>query len=386
MELYVFDRRLNFIGIIDSFISFRWTRKYNKNGEFELQCALTSEKIQLLQKENIIYKKGDSEAGYIQYRKLKRDSEGKEILVINGLFLTGYLNRRIIWGDKVLNDTVENVMRTLVHENCINPTNINRIIDNLILGDLKNGTQIINYQVSYKNLNDELEALSTMYDLGFRVKLNIEDKKLTFDIYSGINKSVDQTVNPRVVFSEEFDNVLDQEFTDSLTHYKNLVLVSGIGDDDVNKFITVGDSSGLDRFEMFADQGSLSDEIDGDFMGDAEYNELLKSKGDEALSQNRENETFDNKININSNLVYKVDFDLGDIVTCISRKWDITLNSRITEIEEVYEEQGMQVNATFGNNIPTIIDKIKNISKQNAGKISNNNTNIFTNVDGGSFV
>lgn len=56
---------------------------------------------------------------------------------------------------------------------------------------------------------------------------------------------------------------------------------------------------------------------------------------------------------------YKKDYDLGDIVTVVDKNWRIRIDTRITEIEEAYEEKGFEVNVTFGNNIPTIIDKIK---------------------------
>jgi hypothetical protein len=359
MDLYIFDRNLNFKGILDSFFSLRWVRRYYKTGEFELQCALTPESLQLLARENIIYKKDDIEAGYIEYRNLKQDTEGKEILIVKGKFLTRYLNRRIIWGTEIINDTVENAMRKLVNNNCINPVDSNRIIDSLILGNLNNFTQSVNYQVSYKNLADELESLSNISDLGHRVNFDITNKKLIFDVYKGLDRSVKQSVNPRAIFSKEFENILEQEYVDSINNYRNLALVGGIGEGIDRKLATVGSASGLDRFEVFNDQKGLSNEVDSVAMSDTDYLNLLKGKGNETLAETKEIQTFDSKVNVNSNLAYKQDFELGDIVTCVSKKWNITLNTRITEIEEVYEEAGRQINVTFGNNIPTLIDKIK---------------------------
>ena len=87
---------------------------------------------------------------------------------------------------------------------------------------------------------------------------------------------------------------------------------------------------------------------------------MLKSRGQSKLAENTEVKTFDSKVNVNSNLTYKTDFDLGDIVTCTSKKWGVTIDARITEIEEVYE-QGFDINVIFGNNAPTLIDKIKQV-------------------------
>lgn len=360
MELYIFNRNLEFQGIIDNFTSLRWVRRYYKSGEFELQCTLTPESLQLLQKENIIYKKGDVEAGYIEYRNLKLDLEGKEILVIKGKFLAWYLNRRIIWGTEIINDTAENAMRILVDHNCINATDSNRIINNLMLGNLNNFTGNVNYQVSYKNLADEIENLSNVSDLGHRVNFDITNRKLIFDVYKGIDRSINQSVNPRCVFSKEFENILEQEFTDSLNNYRNLCLVGGIGEGTARKMAIVGNATGLDRFEIFNDQKSLSNvDKNNDPISDTDYTNLLNEKGNETLAETKEIKTFDSKVNLNSNLVYKVDFDLGDIVTCVSKKWGLILDTRITEVEEIYETSGKQINVVFGNNIPTIIDKIK---------------------------
>lgn len=363
MELYVFNRNLEFLGIIDTYFSLIWTRKYYKSGEFELHCDLTPENLNLLKRENIIWKKDDIEAGYIEFRNLKQDNEGKETLVIKGKLLTGYLNRRIIWGNEIFNDTTENSMRKLVDKNCINTTDVNRIIPNLVLGDLKEYTQRINYQVSYKNLLGELENLSNISDLSYRIKFDQINKKLIFDVYYGLDRSVNQSINPRCIFSKEFENILEQEYIDSLNNYRNVTLIGGTGEGLGRKFATIGNSTGLDRFELFTDARELSntkyvDNVEVN-IPDSEYIPMLIEKGNSKIAECIDVRTFDSKINLNSNLKYKVDFDLGDIVTCTSKKWGITLNTRITEIEEIYEESGLQINITFGNNVPTLIDKIK---------------------------
>ncbi|WP_411680418.1 siphovirus ReqiPepy6 Gp37-like family protein [Clostridium thailandense] len=373
MDLYVFDRELNFIGIVDIFSSLRWIRRHYKYGEFELQCALNSENLYLLQRENIIWKNDDLEAGYIEYRNLKQDQDGKEVLIVKGKFLTGYLNRRIILGQEILQDTAENVMRALVNKNCINSSDSNRIIPNLVLGDLKNYSSSISYQTNYKNLLDELEILGNANELGYRVKFDIQNKKLVFDIYKGLDKSVDQSINSPSIFAKEFENILEQEFTESINNYKNFGYVEG-----VNRVALVGIEAGLSRYETYIDGKSVEStrkqiafvkDDNGDYqviqydapIPDDEYLPMLREKGKSDLAGMCEVKTFDSKINVNSSSKYKVDFDLGDIVTCISKKWELTINTKITEIEEVYEEKGLGVNVTFGNNIPTLIDKIKQI-------------------------
>lgn len=359
MELYIFNRDLSFIDLLDDFASLQWTRRYSKYGEFEIHCSLTSETLNLLHRGNIVWKKDDTEAGYIEYRQMIQDSEGKEVLILKGKFLSGYLNRRIIWGREILQTTAENAIRMLVNKHGINPSDTNRIVPNLILGDLKGYFQTVNCQTSYKNLIDEIENLCGLSELGYRVDFDSANKKLIFNVYEGLDRSVNQSVNPRCIFSKEFENILEQNYTDSLNNFRNTVLVGGMGEGLARKLVSVGSSMGLDRFEDFVDAKDLTNVVGEVTLSDSDYFNTLIDRGNSKLAEMQEIQTFDSKINLNSNLVYKTDFDIGDIVTCTSKKWGITIDARITEIQEVYEESGLSINITFGNNVPTLLDKIK---------------------------
>lgn len=359
MELYIFDRELNFKGIFEGHFSLRWVRRYSKCGEFELHCSLTPETLELLKRGNVIWKKDDLEAGYIEYRNLTQDTTGKEVLVLKGKFLTGYLNRRIVWDRQNLNTTSEFAIRELINKNAINPIDTDRKINLMALGEVKNYTQSLNKQVSYKNLLETVEEIANTNELGIRTLIDIQNKQMIFDIYEGLDRTAGQSINAPAIFSKEFENILEQEFTDSFNNYRNLALVAGEGEGSARELVTVGQGIGLDRFELFVDAKDLQS-TDGDTTIPIEqYREMLEDRGLSKLSEHKEIQTFDSKINLNSNLVYKEDFDLGDIVTCTSKKWGITIDTRITEVEEVYEESGKQINVVFGNNIPTLIDVIK---------------------------
>ena len=364
MELYVFDKDLNLQGILEGFFSLRWIRRYSKCGEFELHCGLTPATLALLQRGSVIWKNDDEEAGIIEYRNISLNSQKEEVLVVRGKFTTSILGRRIIWGTEIINNTAEVAIRILISKHAINPSDPGRIIPLLELGDIKGFAQAISKQISYANLLEAVEGIALASELGFKTKLDATNKKLIFDVYEGLNRTVGQTENAPAIFSTEFENVLEQEYTDSLNNYRNVVLVGGVGEGAERKFVTIGTGAGLGRFEIFADRRDLSNEDEnGDPIQDADYLPMLEQAGFEVLAENTEIQTFDSKINLNSNLVYKTDFDLGDIVTCTSKKWGVTIDTRITEIEEAYEESGLSINVTFGNNVPTLIDKIKQVVK-----------------------
>lgn len=279
MELYVFDRDLNFEGILEEYFSLIWRRKYSKCGEFELHCGLTSETLNLLKQGNVIWKKDDLEAGYVEYRNLKQDAEGKEVLVIKGKFLTGYLNRRIIWGTENLNTTSELAVRELIDKNVINPSNTERKIGLMALGEVKGYPQTTNMQTSYDNLLDKVEEIANTNELGIRTILDLPNKKIVFDIYEGLDRTEFNGVNAPAIFSREFENVLEQEYTDSDNNFRNLALVAGEGEGSARVLEVIGSGTDLDRYEVFIDAKDLQK----DAMTDLEYKAKLVERGNTSL-------------------------------------------------------------------------------------------------------
>ena len=388
MNIYVFNRNLELQGVLENFSSFIWRRRYFSSGDFELHCLLNEDSLKLLQRENIIFKsKDDSEAGYIETRQISLNSDGKELIVVKGKFITNYFNRRIIWGNENLNSTSEIAMRTLVDKQCIN-TPVERVIINLKLDKLKGYKQTTNKSISYTNLLEAIEEISLTSNLGFRNNLDPINKKLNFEIYEGVDRTINQKAIAPCIFSRDFENVLEQNYMDSLNNYKNVTLVAGQGVSVDRSRTTVGYGTGLDRFEVFTDakdiglkktistpkkddKGNYIKDENGNTMYEdievdmtfEEYQLLLKQRGNEKLTEYKEINTFDSVINTKGNNVYKIDYDLGDIVTISDRKWGLQVDTRITEIEEVYENSDVQINATFGNDIPTLIDKIKRMVK-----------------------
>ena len=56
---------------------------------------------------------------------------------------------------------------------------------------------------------------------------------------------------------------------------------------------------------------------------------------------------------------YRKNWDLGDVVTTVNKRYGIKINSVVTEIKEIYESDGVKVEPTFGTIIQTTKDKIE---------------------------
>ncbi len=351
MDLKIYNKNLEYEGVIDTYESLIWIRKYSESGHFELHTLLNYDTLNLLKRDNLIIK--DSEVAYIDYRAIKQDDAGKETLIVYGKMASAYLDRRIIWEKKVI-DNIEQGIRELIDENVINPSVSNRKINNFVLGELKNFSSALKKQVSHKNLLEEVENLAHIGELGFFVSKNSDDK-LEFNIYQGIDRRSSQEINSPAIFSRTFDNILEQEYTETKRNYKNTALVAGEGE-GANRILEVIESGqDVDRYEIFVDAKDLRQEG----MSEIEYRQLLRGRGESKLAELYENYTFDALVDTNSNLEYKKDFDLGDKVTILNKKWGVKLDVRINEVTEIYEESGFRLEMVFGNNIPKLIKKIK---------------------------
>lgn len=351
MDIKIYDKNINYIGVIDSYISFIWKRSYMDVGGFELHILLNQNNLDLLRTDNLIIK--DNEVAFIDYKEMYQDIERKEILVVHGQMATGYLARRIIWETITIKE-IEQGIRKLITDNAINPNDSNRKIERLKLGQIQGFNQKIDKQITYKNLLDEIKSLSNTAEIGFSI-VRSSNNELVFELFQGKDRTTNQSTNSYAIFSQEFDNVLEQEYTETKRNYKNTALIAGQGEGEQRTKETIGNNKGLDRYELFVDAKDLAKEN----LTDEEYKSVLRGRGFSKLFEYVENYTFNARVDTNSNLIYKQDYDLGDKVTIVNKKWGIKLDARITEITEIYEESGFRLEMTFGNGVISLTKKIK---------------------------
>ena len=365
MELYVLDANFKVLGIIDNYECLVWTRNYYKPNTFSMQIIPTLRQFELLKKGNILLKNDNTkEAMYINHRELEENEDRVEVLVVSGYSLTQWLDRRITLYKEVEKANAETVMKNYVNRHCINPTEANRKIDNLALGVNNNLGQEIDYLSHYKPLLEELENIAKVNELGYKIDLDLANKQYLFEVYKGLDRTVSQEINSKAIFSAEFENISNQKYIDSDSNYRNMVLVAGAGEDSDRKTLSLGiENKGLNRYELFVDARDISDtKQSGDTDAPiplADYNKLLEVRGKENLLEYAKIETFDCVISNTNNLIYRIDYDLGDKVSIINKKWGLMLNERIISITETYDIEGLNIDIETGNNIPTLIDKIK---------------------------
>lgn len=352
LPIRILSSTLDLQGEIDNYLSFSYLRKYHSYGEFQL---VTNRKVQNADKLNInqliLLGANRYKAGTIWYKEIKTNDKGEEILVVKGYTLGAITRQRITMPPDGLAYDIqeadgETVMKHYVLRNCLDIPGME--FPNLTIATNQNRGELIKWQSRYKNLAEELEQISRLTNLGWQIYLDFDLKRWIFDIYNGRDFSAGQNINPPVIFSPEFDNVKSQEYVDSLIGYGNYVIVAGQGEGAEREIVMLGDdATGLDRHVIFVDAR------------DVENAEDLSVRGGVKLGEHQKNISLQSEVLPHGPFQYQKDWDLGDIVTVQNKDWNITMDTRITEVEEIYEAGGFKLNVTFGNNTPTLTQKLK---------------------------
>lgn len=331
------------LAVIDDYISFIWTSRYYAVGDFELCLDVNNDNINLIKKDYFVVRDDDENVGIIEEIKIERNDDGQEILIVSGRFLAGILERRIIATQTTVTGKVSACITKLIQDNVTAPAISARKINNFIIGSFTVNTTM-EAQYTGKNLLETISNICETYSLGFKIILN-SNNQFVFQLYQGVDRTYDQNVNPWVIFSDQYDNLLSSEYEENYRTLSTAALVAGEGEGLDRKTVWVSDgSTGIDRREVYVDQRNVRSN-DGDISA-SEYTKLLQEAGKEALT--KYTTAFTGTVYFD-NVVYKQDINLGDLCVIENSKWGIYLNSRLVEVIESVSETGeYSIVPTFG--------------------------------------
>ena len=374
MELYVYSSEMELQGIVEKIASLIWTRRYWSCGEFKLLVPFTEEHSRMLVKNNIIMKRGDDEAAQIRYVSITKNSQGLEEIEVQGKFLIAWIGKRIIKKQIITNDTTQNILYRIVRENVTNPADTARKIPDVSIATDDEDTEsgVIDYtSEQYTNAQLAAETAAKAAKLGIRMRTDARTGAHVFSVYEGRDLTAGNTAgNAPCIFSQEFDNIVEQEYTNSVENLKTTAFVGGEEKEGVARKVAEvgGSAAGLAREEVFINATDIVQEYEDDdgeqvTLTDAEYLALLSARGAEELEQYAETLSFGSKINTFANLIYRTDYDLGDRVTCVNKRWGIRIDVRITEIAGAYQNNVEEIDITFGESLPALLTQIRQITK-----------------------
>lgn len=349
MDLYLLSNQLDKIAHISAYTSLIWVRRYNEAGEFELYVSAQSMDIRIFEEDQFLIRSDDSTVMVIEKIQLPEDVEKGDYIIVSGRSAESLLDRRINMTRFTVGEyaSLYDAIYPLLDINVLSNAGADRQIPILACA-LPSGRDVNPIYVTGDrfgvNLYDYTRDTCKNTQSGFDMQL--VDKKLMIGFYKGIDRSISQTINPHVVFSPDFGNLLTSEYELDRSSEKNIAYVAGEGEGIARKTVTVGGGSGLKRKELFVDARDLSSsqEVNDQTvqMSDEDYQKLLGNRGSEKLSECPLIETFDFTIDISRTYKYRVDFNVGDIVTG-KNKYGISSDARIVEMSEVFDSSGYKL-------------------------------------------
>lgn len=363
MKLEVFIPDLTPIGSIDAFSALRWTERYNKCGSFELWCPALKDNVEVLKENNLLWL-GGLTCGIIEVVQSSVKDDNTTEINIRGRLAEGYLSYRAMLDTYLTTaKNVSDVMREIININCINPTDPNRKIPNLIL---KPDQQVYGDKITFQRTGTDIlsmcEETASAHNLGFSLEFFPHRKVFEFTINKGVDRTMGQNIVPPVIFSTETEDILASSYFYNQSEYKNVALVAGAGEGAERKKVFVGSGAGLERRELYVDARDLQNtKEDGGLIPDQEYSNILNQRGLEYLAEKQIVQSFDATIKSFGDMqyTYGIDYTKGDLVTVQDKNLGLIVNARVTEVERVYDQNGESLNLVFGYAQPTLNQKLK---------------------------
>ena len=316
-----------FIGATKKVSSYEYSGKFYDSGEFRLVMRTDRNLLKKLSFDTIVFYDGDTH--------IVEDIEthGDET-ILSGMDLKGIVKRRKavfnanIGYDGITGTTAE-CIEHYINNNFINTDDIRKmpIVFNAngIVGIAEEA-----YMAKMDDCGEIVKNLCYNAGIGYTVEWSGPGASFVFKLLAGLDRSMNQSIRPRIIFSTAWKNVKNMEFNHISSNCYNAIY-----SEDVNKVIRChyrnGVISGLSRKECLIG-------VDADTAANAELAALEAVK--------------DNDITHS----YKVapatfnagEYSLGDIVSVRDPDIRNIFNGQITEIQKSYSAGQKNIEIVIG--------------------------------------
>lgn len=255
----------------------------------------------------------------------------------------------------MLSGNLQTAVEGILNDAIISPSDSKRTISNFIFTastDTNITSLTIDSQYTGDTVYDAICDICISFGLGFKVILN-DSNQFEFSLYKGLDRSYEQSTNSYVVFSPNFNNLINTNYLESGKLVKTIALVLGEGQGAERKrtTATTGDGleTGLNRKELYVDARDISMTTEaGEEITEADYLKQLEQRGIKKLSEYEYEKIFDGEAETSVMFKYGIDFNMGDILQ-VSNEYGIETKVRVLEYVRSQTEEGYSVYPTFSS-------------------------------------
>lgn len=354
MDLSFYDRNIQLIEVLDVYQSALWIEKFRGEGTLELKTELSKDLLDLVSAATWIGMPHSSNLMEINKSAGESHVEKGDILTIKGVTLESILSKRIVFAPVNFSGTVDAVVRSLINNNFVAPTEAARKVSELSMpahfSSKKSLTNTVKTSRKRLPVQDILEDFIWSAQIGYSIRMNASRTGFVFDLYDG--NDFTSTDSPGYVeFSREFDNLSNVSFAESdETRFTRGYLAGKIGQTDVTVTLDKG-AAGLEMRETFIDGSQVeSKNPSGTDMTSAAYKAALVAYGQKQYALNYTTREFSCEVDPYLGFEYGVDYALGDIVF-VRDQFGYSEKSRVIEVAYSADTSKVTVVPTFAPDI-----------------------------------
>ena len=325
----------------DKIISYEYTKRWSKSGDFSLTMPFGREFLKALFLNGIIYFDTD----WLWIQNISYD--GKQISV-TGKDTKAFLETRIAIPDNTgfegyssIEGTTAECIKNYLDKNCISPVDENRRLPIIFKGGPV-GLQNDNYMARFEYLSDVVTNLCDNADIGFDIRGRLASKGFEFITLKGADRSFNQSKSNRVILSAKWGNILSEKFEHGVDNLLNAVY--GTDNNNYSRIVTTS-ANGLSRRECNISVGVSTT--------DTWFEKYALNE----VKDNIETHSFEIAVPFGD---YGQDYILGDTVTVKDDFTGDLYSRKITEVTKNYINGQRNISLVLGQQKQKPFQKIVN--------------------------
>lgn len=338
MELYFLDgdftRRF---GPIDEAISIVWSLRFFECGRFRILFKTGAELLSAVREAHYVCTEAD-ESGIARCGRIEYvGCVGEDRIEVSGRMLECLLADRVAVASEPLTGSVTEAVCAAVSSNL-------RGLPLEIAAEQAEIAGEVALTCEWESLSDWVYRALKPYGASYAIALDAERAAPVFRIVLPGEEAT-------AIFSSSFENIAEATYECRSEDMKNAIYVEG--DDGTVELTDLSD--GKDRREIYR---SANDVRPGRFDGTTAYREALKRRGITLLEEYPREEYVSCAAARDAEPVFGTDYRLGDLCRVEDTELGISILTRVTEADEVWENGEKWIYPAFGERIPGIKNKL----------------------------
>lgn len=287
------------------------------------------------------------------------NQRGYKAINISGFFLENWLNKRVVYrkgtsnivgGPEWMNQEGKAEDVAYAYFNAFKDVSINQsgdIVD-CILGiesgqSLSRG-KISNHERCGEKLGSKIYSILKPSEMSYRILYDFEENKKVFSVWSGYDRTQDQSDNNPVTFSTRYGNIKNPNILIETTNYCNSCIVDNENNGAVYERALLNKTAEDDEYIFSYVKSSVNK---NDYESDTDFYSALDAEGKTDLNERVKliNVEFDA---MEGSYDYMEDFDLGDKCNIEIPEVDISADAVLIGCYEVIKKGNHSLTLEFG--------------------------------------